>query len=69
MESLSEDKIKDYKLMDEKKLNSVKKYVKERYLNELLKMVGLIPSDRIEAKSVISILKSVNGELRESFQK
>lgn len=69
MESLSEDKIKDYKLMDEKKLSSVKKYVKERYLNELLKMVGLIPSDRIEAKSVISILKSVNGELRESFQK
>lgn len=55
--------------MDEKKLSSVKKYVKERYLNELLKMVGLIPSDRIEAKSVISILKSVNGELRESFQK
>lgn len=44
LESVDEGKLKEFKLLDEAKMGKLKKYLRGEDLNELMRMVALIPS-------------------------
>ena len=69
LESISEDKIKEHHLIDEKKIYLARKYMKERHLKELTKMLAMVPSERIDLKTTLAILRGAHSELKESFNR
>lgn len=59
LEDVTEDKLKNFKIIPEEKTNKLKKYCHQTTMNELLKTLKFVPSERKPLSILLKDLKSL----------